>query len=161
MYTTLTFAFGPVRYGVARGLMGGNGDANEPRCARLLLKDYVDGKLLYCHPPQAEGDDSVGVYEGAALKPATAIAAGGAKPNLVAIGPAHQRRYVDAVDASFFTGAGVRALVRDRSAPSKTGAEMATAGGKQSKRHFKSGRKEKMRRRGAPAEGTAGFVALG
>jgi len=143
-------------------MFGGNGDANEPRCARILLKDYVDGKLLYCHPPQAEGDDSLGVYEGAAIKTtATTAAAGGARTNLIAVGPSHQRRYVDAVDAGFFGGAGVRALVRDRSKTSTTGAEMETAGGKQSKRHFKGGRKEKMRRRPTPAEGTAGFVALG
>jgi len=42
----------------------GHGRIDEPRGSRLLLKDFVSGKLLYCHPPPgftsadaAEGDD--------------------------------------------------------------------------------------------------------
>lgn len=27
------------------------GDADAPRAARLMLSDYTEGKLLYCHPP--------------------------------------------------------------------------------------------------------------
>ncbi|CAG8532328.1 10866_t:CDS:10, partial [Paraglomus occultum] len=39
-------------YAVARGLTtSGYGAPDEPRAARYILKDYVNGKLPYCHPP--------------------------------------------------------------------------------------------------------------
>ncbi|KAJ2813887.1 hypothetical protein H4S07_000341 [Coemansia furcata] len=46
-------------YAAARGMFkGGEGNPDEARAARVLLKDYVNGKLLYCHPPPAwAGDD--------------------------------------------------------------------------------------------------------
>lgn len=37
---------------VARGYMrSGQGNPDEARSARYVLKDYVNGKLLFCHPP--------------------------------------------------------------------------------------------------------------
>jgi large subunit GTPase 1 len=37
---------------VARGFFtGGQGNPDQSRSSRLVLKDYVNGKLLYCHPP--------------------------------------------------------------------------------------------------------------
>lgn len=37
---------------VARGFFtSGQGNADESRASRFVLKDYVNGKLLYCHPP--------------------------------------------------------------------------------------------------------------
>jgi large subunit GTPase 1 len=38
-------------YAKKRGLVAGHGFANEPVSARLILKDYTNGKLLYCHSP--------------------------------------------------------------------------------------------------------------
>ncbi|KAJ2332203.1 hypothetical protein GGI00_002894 [Coemansia sp. RSA 2681] len=39
-------------YAAARGLFkGGEGNPDEARAARVILKDYVSGKLLYCQPP--------------------------------------------------------------------------------------------------------------
>ncbi|KAJ1719948.1 hypothetical protein LPJ53_005365 [Coemansia erecta] len=39
-------------YAAARGMFkGGEGNPDEARAARVLLKDYVAGKLLYCHAP--------------------------------------------------------------------------------------------------------------
>lgn len=38
----------PVARGFARA---GVGNPDEARAARYILKDYVNGKLLYCHPP--------------------------------------------------------------------------------------------------------------
>lgn len=35
--------------------MTANGQPDNPRSARYILKDYVNGKLLYCHaPPNTE-----------------------------------------------------------------------------------------------------------
>uniref|UniRef100_A0A8D2B1Q5 Large subunit GTPase 1 homolog n=1 Tax=Sciurus vulgaris TaxID=55149 RepID=A0A8D2B1Q5_SCIVU len=38
-------------YGYMRGFMTAHGQPDQPRSARYILKDYVKGKLLYCHPP--------------------------------------------------------------------------------------------------------------
>ncbi|KAM8771273.1 large subunit GTPase 1 homolog [Rhynchonycteris naso] len=38
-------------YGYMRGFMTAHGQPDQPRSARYILKDYVGGKLLYCHPP--------------------------------------------------------------------------------------------------------------
>ncbi|XP_059801425.1 large subunit GTPase 1 homolog [Hypanus sabinus] len=38
-------------YGYMRGFMTAHGQPDQPRAARYILKDYVTGKLLYCHPP--------------------------------------------------------------------------------------------------------------
>ncbi|KAK4705280.1 large subunit GTPase 1, partial [Phenoliferia sp. Uapishka_3] len=39
-------------YAIARGFFtGGMGNTDNSRASRFLLKDYVTGKLLYCHPP--------------------------------------------------------------------------------------------------------------
>ncbi|TFK77272.1 P-loop containing nucleoside triphosphate hydrolase protein [Pluteus cervinus] len=47
-----------VAYAIARGFMrSGQGNPDEARAARYILKDYVNAKLLYCHPPPGhEGD---------------------------------------------------------------------------------------------------------
>lgn len=45
-------------YARARGYMTqGFGAADEPRAARYILKDYVNGKLLYVNPPPVMQDD--------------------------------------------------------------------------------------------------------
>lgn len=37
---------------VARGFFtGGQGNPDTSKASRFVLKDYVNGKLLYCHPP--------------------------------------------------------------------------------------------------------------
>ncbi|XP_069690184.1 large subunit GTPase 1 homolog [Periplaneta americana] len=38
-------------YGYNRGFMTQNGQPDNPRSARYVLKDFVKGKLLYCHAP--------------------------------------------------------------------------------------------------------------
>ncbi|XP_010622364.1 large subunit GTPase 1 homolog [Fukomys damarensis] len=38
-------------YGYMRGFMTAHGQPDQPRSARYILKDYVRGKLLHCHPP--------------------------------------------------------------------------------------------------------------
>ncbi|KAG7099008.1 hypothetical protein E1B28_000892 [Marasmius oreades] len=41
-----------VAYAIARGYMrSGQGNPDEARGARYVLKDYVNAKLLFCHPP--------------------------------------------------------------------------------------------------------------
>ncbi|XP_061593148.1 large subunit GTPase 1 homolog [Cololabis saira] len=38
-------------YGYMRGFMTSHGQPDQSRSARYILKDYVSGKLLFCHPP--------------------------------------------------------------------------------------------------------------
>ncbi|KAH9944191.1 P-loop containing nucleoside triphosphate hydrolase protein [Epithele typhae] len=48
-----------IAYAIARGFTrAGQGNPDEARAARYILKDYVNAKLLYCHPPPGvtEGD---------------------------------------------------------------------------------------------------------
>ncbi|KAK0245678.1 hypothetical protein EDD85DRAFT_27157 [Armillaria nabsnona] len=41
-----------ISYAIARGFMrSGQGNPDEARSARYVLKDYVNAKLLFCHPP--------------------------------------------------------------------------------------------------------------
>ncbi|BGO98802.1 hypothetical protein NBRC10513v2_003198 [Rhodotorula toruloides] len=46
-------------FSIARGFFtGGQGNPDQSRSSRLVLKDYVNGKLLYCHPPPGiDADD--------------------------------------------------------------------------------------------------------
>ncbi|QRV97297.1 50S ribosome-binding GTPase [Ceratobasidium sp. AG-Ba] len=47
-----------VSYAIARGFArAGQGLPDEARAARYILKDYVAGKLLFCHPPPGLDDD--------------------------------------------------------------------------------------------------------
>ena len=52
-------------YARARGFSTtGQGQPDESRAARYVLKDYVNGKLLFCHPPPPpEGEESTDPYE--------------------------------------------------------------------------------------------------
>ncbi|KZT54685.1 P-loop containing nucleoside triphosphate hydrolase protein [Calocera cornea HHB12733] len=47
-----------VPYAIARGFTrAGKGEPDEARSARYILKDYVNAKLLYCHPPPGTDAD--------------------------------------------------------------------------------------------------------
>ena len=46
-------------YAVARGFFtSGQGNPDESRASRYILKDYVNAKLLYCHPPPGADADA-------------------------------------------------------------------------------------------------------
>jgi len=45
-------------YGVLRGFMTSGGRPDQARAARLLLKDYVAGRLLYCEAPPGTDQSS-------------------------------------------------------------------------------------------------------
>ncbi|KDR85376.1 hypothetical protein GALMADRAFT_354874 [Galerina marginata CBS 339.88] len=48
-----------IAYAIARGYTrSGQGNPDEARSARYVLKDYVNGKLLFCHPPPGITDAS-------------------------------------------------------------------------------------------------------
>lgn len=47
-----------IYFQVARGFTrSGQGNPDESRAARYILKDFVNGKLLFCHPPPGSSQD--------------------------------------------------------------------------------------------------------
>ncbi|KAJ3545803.1 hypothetical protein NM688_g5585 [Phlebia brevispora] len=47
-----------IAHAIARGFTrSGQGNPDEARAARYILKDYVNAKLLYCHPPPGVPED--------------------------------------------------------------------------------------------------------
>ncbi|KIY45801.1 P-loop containing nucleoside triphosphate hydrolase protein [Fistulina hepatica ATCC 64428] len=48
-----------IPYAIAKGYVrSGQGNPDEARSARYILKDYVNGKLLYCHPPPGIAEET-------------------------------------------------------------------------------------------------------
>ncbi|XP_004343924.1 large subunit GTPase [Capsaspora owczarzaki ATCC 30864] len=94
-------------YGFNRGFMTAHGSPDEPRSARYILKDYVKGKLLFCHPPpnvdaaefnrvQSKDIYLEGPVTGSAIKSTKDIA------SAPVAGPRHNPRYLNQVDEDFF-----------------------------------------------------------
>ncbi|RDX51099.1 P-loop containing nucleoside triphosphate hydrolase protein [Lentinus brumalis] len=47
-----------IAYAIGRGFTrAGQGNPDEARAARYIMKDYVNAKLLYCHPPPGISED--------------------------------------------------------------------------------------------------------
>ncbi|KAK9712390.1 hypothetical protein QE152_g24911 [Popillia japonica] len=44
-------------YGFNRGFMTANGQPDNPRSARFIIKDFISGQLLYVHPPPGINDE--------------------------------------------------------------------------------------------------------
>lgn len=45
-----------------RGFMTSRGQPDQSRSARLVLKDYVNGRLLYCHAPPGYKQEKFHTY---------------------------------------------------------------------------------------------------
>lgn len=50
-------------YGYNRGFMTANGQPDNPRASRYILKDFVNGKLLYAHAPPGVDQNIYHVFE--------------------------------------------------------------------------------------------------
>ncbi|KAK7064371.1 p-loop containing nucleoside triphosphate hydrolase protein [Favolaschia claudopus] len=60
-----------IAYAIGRGYTrSGQGNPDEARAARYVMKDYINAKLLYCHPPPdiAEGEFNKRTHELALLR---------------------------------------------------------------------------------------------
>ncbi|XP_020386560.2 large subunit GTPase 1 homolog [Rhincodon typus] len=140
-------------YGYMRGFMTSHGQPDQPRAARYILKDYVTGKLLYCHSPpgidpahfqfQHVKFEECGVVcheNGTKLKRK--------QRNL--------KRIENDVDKSFFHQENIRALTKGIqtamglkhgiSSTPMTGASVENVAGKPWKKHGNRHKKEKLRR---------------
>ncbi|XP_066296342.1 large subunit GTPase 1 homolog [Branchiostoma lanceolatum] len=135
-------------YGAMRGFMTAHGQPDTPRSARYILKDYVNGKLLYCHPPtgvdpeefQSWNDQPTGPASMAGHKHNTSKAQERTK--------CHQPAPMSKVDKEFFSKHNVRAITKGVQVPqaSNQSTNQQSLSGKPWKKHFNKNKKEKARR---------------
>jgi len=142
-------------YGLMRGYMTSQGRPDCARSARVVLKDYVNGKLLFSHSPEGldpadyyedDDDDKSVVASGSCLEDHSGIDDCGSSKN-----PIGKRKLVgarttetDQIDREFFaserSGFGTRGKKQaDCAAP-------PGADGKPWKKHNNRNKKEKLRR---------------
>ncbi|KAM5335130.1 large subunit GTPase 1 homolog isoform 1-T1 [Glossophaga mutica] len=139
-------------YGCMRGFMTAHGQPDQPRSARYVLKDYVNGKLLYCHPPPGR-DPVTFQYQHQRLRENKW---GGGEIKTQPGGKKRAEQIENVVDKSFFHQENVRALTRGVQAVMgyKPGSGLVTAAtvssesgaGKPWKKHGNRNKKEKSRR---------------
>ncbi|XP_051006778.1 large subunit GTPase 1 homolog [Acomys russatus] len=139
-------------YGCMRGFMTAHGQPDQPRSARYILKDYVKGKLLYCHSPPGRDPVSFQHQHQQLLENKT-------KGEEVRLQPGRTQKakqIENVVDKIFFHQENVRALTKGVQAVMgyKPGSGLVTVAagssenvaGKPWKKHGNRNKKEKSRR---------------
>ncbi|KAM9008201.1 large subunit GTPase 1 homolog isoform 2-T2 [Ara ararauna] len=139
-------------YGYMRGFMTAHGQPDQPRSARYVLKDYVSGKLLYCHPPPGIDPSDFQHQHQRCPESRTVQANGQVKPEK----NTKAKQIENVVDKTFFHQENVRALVKGVRAamgyrPSGGLVPVTTPNpgnviGKPWKKHGNRNKKEKIRR---------------
>ncbi|NWZ32428.1 LSG1 GTPase, partial [Asarcornis scutulata] len=139
-------------YGYMRGFMTAHGQPDQPRSARYVLKDYVNGKLLYCHPPPGIDPNDFQHQHKRCPDSRTVQASRQAKPEK----NTKVKQIENVVDKTFFHQENVRALMKGARAtmgyrPGSGLVSVPTANsgnvvGKPWKKHGNRNKKEKVRR---------------
>ncbi|KAF5922273.1 hypothetical protein HPG69_007161 [Diceros bicornis minor] len=139
-------------YGYMRGFMTAHGQPDQPRSARYILKDYVNGKLLYCHPPPEIDPVTFQHQHQRLLENKT----NGGEIKMQPGGNKQAKQIENVVDKTFFHQENVRALTKGVQAVMgyKPGSGLVTAptvssesgAGKPWKKHGNRNKKEKSRR---------------
>uniref|UniRef100_A0A8I3Q7X8 Large subunit GTPase 1 homolog n=2 Tax=Canis lupus familiaris TaxID=9615 RepID=A0A8I3Q7X8_CANLF len=139
-------------YGYMRGFMTAHGQPDQSRSARYILKDFVSGKLLYCHPPPGRDPVTFQHQHHRLLQNKT-------NGGELKIHPGENKKakqIENIVDKTFFHQENVRALTKSVQAVMgyKPGSGLVTAAtmssesraGKAWKKHGNRNKKEKSRR---------------
>ncbi|XP_014588312.3 large subunit GTPase 1 homolog [Equus caballus] len=139
-------------YGYMRGFMTAHGQPDQPRSARYILKDYVNGKLLYCHPPPGRDPVTFQHQHQRFLENRM----NGGEVKVQPGGNRKAKQIENVVDKTFFHQENVRALTKGVQAVMgyKPGSGLVTAttvssesgAGKPWKKHGNRNKKEKSRR---------------
>ncbi len=112
-------------FAYARGWVAASGLPDETRAGRRILKDYVDGKILYCKAPPGAGPDVLALAAAAGRRqraPGAAAAAGAPAP------PAQQQQQ-QVEDGEHGDGAGQQgAAAADAAQAEGAAASGSTAG---------------------------------
>uniref|UniRef100_A0A8C8ALS6 Large subunit GTPase 1 homolog n=1 Tax=Otus sunia TaxID=257818 RepID=A0A8C8ALS6_9STRI len=95
-------------YGYMRGFMTAHGQPDQPRSARYVLKDYVSGKLLYCHPPPGIDPNDFQHHHQRCSESRTVQTSGQVKPEK----NTKAKQIENVVDKTFFHQENVRALMK-------------------------------------------------
>ncbi|XP_044539060.1 large subunit GTPase 1 homolog [Gracilinanus agilis] len=134
-----------------RGFMTAHGQPDQPRAARYVLKDYVKGKLLFCHPPPGIAAEDF-QQQHRPRRPSRGRPEAAAEARRPERGPHKARQIENVVDRAFFHQENVRALTRGvRAVMGHRPAPPPSAGphggsGKPWKKHGNRNKKEKVRR---------------
>ncbi|XP_062438466.1 large subunit GTPase 1 homolog isoform X2 [Rhea pennata] len=141
-----------IAYGCMRGFMTAHGQPDQPRSARYVLKDYVNGKLLYCHPPPGVDPSGFQHQHERCPEGITLRASEKAKPER----NTKAKQIENVVDKTFFHQENVRALMKGVRATmgyrpgsglvSVTAPKSGNVVGKPWKKHGNRNKKEKVRR---------------
>ncbi|XP_043108859.1 large subunit GTPase 1 homolog [Puntigrus tetrazona] len=138
-------------YGYMRGFMTAHGQPDQSRSARYVLKDYVNGKLLYCHSPPHINPKDFQPQHARFTRPSGGvgqISSDAGKPSKV-------KRIENTVDKHFFHQENVQALTKGvqmvmgykpGSGPVGPGSANTEQTGKPWKKHGNRNKKEKVRR---------------
>ncbi|XP_073667924.1 large subunit GTPase 1 homolog [Paramisgurnus dabryanus] len=139
-------------YGYMRGFMTAHGQPDQSRSARYILKDYVSGKLLYCHPPPSINPKDFQPQHAKFTRQM-----GGTEETSSGVDkPSKVKRIENTVDKNFFHQENVRALTKGVQTvmgykpgsgpvgPGNAGSEQQV--GKPWKKHGNRNKKEKVRR---------------
>ncbi|XP_066503867.1 large subunit GTPase 1 homolog [Hoplias malabaricus] len=94
-------------YGYMRGFMTAHGQPDQPRSSRYVLKDYVSGKLLYCHPPPHIDPKDFQPQHSKFARETTSGESSSHSAN-----PSKVKRIENSVDKNFFHQENVRALTK-------------------------------------------------
>ncbi|NWV13059.1 LSG1 GTPase, partial [Ptilonorhynchus violaceus] len=139
-------------YGYMRGFMTSHGQPDQPRSARYVLKDYVSGKLLYCHPPPGIDPNDFQHQHQRCPESRIVQATGQVKPEK----NTKAKQIENVVDKAFFHQENVRALMKGVRAamgyrPGSglvpvTASNPGNVVGKPWKKHGNRNKKEKIRR---------------
>ncbi|XP_035190728.1 large subunit GTPase 1 homolog [Oxyura jamaicensis] len=139
-------------YGHMRGFMTAHGQPDQPRSARYMLKDYVNGKLLYCHPPPGIDPNDFQHQHERRPDSRTVQASRQVKPEK----NTNVKQIENVVDKTFFHQENVRALMKGvratmgyRPGSGLVSVPTANSGnvvGKPWKKHGNRNKKEKVRR---------------
>jgi hypothetical protein len=155
--------------GIKRGFLAANGRPDEGKTCRVLLKDYVNGRLLFCSPPPGLDPYDFNVASFAMQMNSTvdAVAADIDRERLASEkkvskrvakarddaiflsrmeGPTHNPKYVSGVDAEFFEQKKpVKAIFVRPPMATQTGSGPTPTPEEMMKKHKKRSRREKKR----------------
>ncbi|XP_045617444.1 large subunit GTPase 1 homolog [Procambarus clarkii] len=128
-------------YGLMRGFMTQRGLPDNPRSARYILKDYVNGKLLYAHAPPTVSQAEYHTYTLSKMRKA-----GGQKPTPQQLATRPYQIRPEMIDRTFFATTSSQYHVKGINTGGIMGKQRGSGvDGQPRKKNFK--KREKLRRR--------------
>lgn len=134
-------------YGYMRGFMTQSGLPDNPRASRYILKDFVNGKLLYCVAPPGVDQNEYHTFPPPPARTRRLLLTFDRPPQMKCT--QNLKTTSKDIDRSFFQKAAPRAHVKGRIVAGTSGViveGVSSAESKPWKKHHNAGKKEKLRR---------------